>query len=120
MGRKAVVNYVVVWSKCENDSVSGTMLSWRMEATIRVMLVTRSGDSWRRWRCAAKMPSNEKCGIREVFNGLRYVVRSRVQWRMVLHDVSPWTAIYRQTRNHGVLPGRMHRCEPERLQLRAI
>jgi len=34
--------------------------------------------------------------LREVFNGLRYVVRTGVQWRMMPHDLPPWTVIYQQ------------------------
>jgi transposase len=37
-----------------------------------------------------------KHSLREVFNGLRYVVRTGVQWRMVPHDLPPWTVIYQQ------------------------
>jgi len=37
-----------------------------------------------------------KHSLREVFNGLRYVVRTGVQWRMVPHDLPPWPIIYQQ------------------------
>jgi transposase len=35
--------------------------------------------------------------LREVFNGLRYVVRSGGTWRMLPHDLPPWEAVYQQT-----------------------
>lgn len=35
--------------------------------------------------------------VREVFNGLRYVVRSGGTWRMLPHDLPPWEAVYQQT-----------------------
>ncbi len=35
--------------------------------------------------------------MREVFNALRYVVRSGCPWRMVPHDFPPWEAVYQQT-----------------------
>ena len=35
--------------------------------------------------------------LREVFNGLRYIVHTGVQWRMVPHDLPPWRAVYQQT-----------------------
>jgi len=35
--------------------------------------------------------------LRDIFNGLRYVVRTGVTWRMVPHDLPPWEAIYQQT-----------------------
>lgn len=35
--------------------------------------------------------------LREVFNGLRYVVRTGVQWRYLPNDLPPWHTIYQQT-----------------------
>ncbi len=35
--------------------------------------------------------------LREVFNGLRYMVRSGGTWRMLPHDLPPWEAVYQQT-----------------------
>ena len=35
--------------------------------------------------------------LREVFNGLRWIVRSGAPWRMMPHDLPPWEAIYQQT-----------------------
>ena len=34
--------------------------------------------------------------LREVFNGLRYVVRSGCQWRLIPHDLPPCLAVYQQ------------------------
>ena len=34
--------------------------------------------------------------LREVFNGLRYLVRSGCPWRLVPHDLPPWAAVYKQ------------------------
>src|SRR5687768_8250838 len=36
--------------------------------------------------------------LREVFNGLRYLVRSGTPWRMLPNDLPPWAAVYQQTR----------------------
>ncbi|CAA9388358.1 MAG: Mobile element protein [uncultured Phycisphaerae bacterium] len=36
--------------------------------------------------------------LREVFNGLRYVVRAGEAWRMMPHDLPPWDVVYGQTR----------------------
>ncbi len=36
--------------------------------------------------------------LREVFNGLRFIVRGGLQWRLMPHDLPPWPAIYQQTR----------------------
>lgn len=42
--------------------------------------------------------SQRRYELREVFNALRYVVRSGGQWRMLPHDFPPWEAVYQQTR----------------------
>src|SRR5829696_892448 len=36
--------------------------------------------------------------LREVFNGLRYVVRTGNQWRFMPNDLPPWEAVYQQPR----------------------
>jgi transposase len=35
--------------------------------------------------------------LREVFNGLRWVVRTGSPWRYMPHDLPPWEAVYQQT-----------------------
>lgn len=35
--------------------------------------------------------------LREVFNGLRWIVRCGAQWRMMPHDLPPWWTVYQQT-----------------------
>jgi transposase len=35
--------------------------------------------------------------LREVFNGLRWIVRTGAEWRMLPHDLPPWPAVYQQT-----------------------
>src|SRR3954471_11028965 len=35
--------------------------------------------------------------LREVFNGLRWLMRTGAQWRMMPHDLPPWAAVYQQT-----------------------
>jgi transposase len=35
--------------------------------------------------------------LREVFDGLRWIVRSGAPWRMMPHDVPPWEAVYQHT-----------------------
>ena len=34
--------------------------------------------------------------LREVFNGLRYVVKTGIPWRSMPHDLPPWAAVYQQ------------------------
>jgi transposase len=36
--------------------------------------------------------------LREVFNALRYLVRTGGAWRMLPHDLPPWSVVYQQTR----------------------
>lgn len=35
--------------------------------------------------------------LREVFNGLRWIVRTGAPWRMMPHDLPPWAAVYQQS-----------------------
>ncbi len=35
--------------------------------------------------------------LREVFNGLRFIVRGGLQWRLMPHDLPPWWVVYQQT-----------------------
>ena len=35
--------------------------------------------------------------LREVFNGLRWLVRAGAAWRMMPNDLPPWPAVYQQT-----------------------
>lgn len=35
--------------------------------------------------------------LREVLNGLRWIVRTGAQWRMMPHDLPPWSIVYQQT-----------------------
>ena len=37
--------------------------------------------------------------LREVFNGLRWIVRTGSQWRMMPHDLPPWYTAYQQGRD---------------------
>jgi transposase len=49
--------------------------------------------------------------LREVFNGLRWIVRTGASWRMMPHDVPPWEAVYQQTQRWlkaGVFEAMMH------------
>jgi transposase len=36
--------------------------------------------------------------LREVFNALRYMVKTGCQWRMIPNDLPPWNAVYQQAR----------------------
>ena len=35
--------------------------------------------------------------LREVFNGLRWLMRSGGEWRLMAHDLPPWYTVYQQT-----------------------
>ena len=36
--------------------------------------------------------------LRELFNGIRYVVKTGCQWRYLPHDFPPWSAVHQQAR----------------------
>src|SRR5215207_6397951 len=36
--------------------------------------------------------------LREVFNGVRYIVKTGGQWRSMPHDLPPWPTVYQQAR----------------------
>src|ERR1700728_3403843 len=49
--------------------------------------------------------------MREVLNGLRYIVRGGISWRMVPNDLPPWEVIYQQTQRWiaaGVFEAMVH------------
>lgn len=35
--------------------------------------------------------------LREIYNALRWIVRTGAQWRMIPNDLPPWAAVYQQT-----------------------
>src|SRR5690349_2709185 len=39
-----------------------------------------------------------KYALREVFNGLRCIVKTGAHWRMMPHDLPPWPVVYQQMR----------------------
>lgn len=49
--------------------------------------------------------------LREVFNGLRWMVRAGAGWRLMPHDLPPWAAVYQQTQRWmkaGVFEAMVH------------
>ena len=34
--------------------------------------------------------------LRELFNGVRWIVRTGAAWRIMAHDLPPWSAVYQQ------------------------
>jgi transposase len=49
--------------------------------------------------------------MREVFNGLRWIVRAGASWRMMPHDLPPWEMVYQQTQRWikaGVFEAMVH------------
>src|SRR5512134_2624934 len=49
--------------------------------------------------------------LREVFNALRWLVRTGACWRMMPHDLPPWEAVYQQLRRWlaaGVFEAMIH------------
>lgn len=49
--------------------------------------------------------------LREVFNGLRYIIRGGIPWRMMPNDLPPWHTVYQQTQRWlkaGVFEAMVH------------
>lgn len=49
--------------------------------------------------------------LREVFNGLRWIIRAGAPWRMMPNDLPPWHTVYQQTQrwiNAGVFEAMVH------------
>lgn len=49
--------------------------------------------------------------LREVYNGLRYIVRGGISWRMMPNDLPPWYTVYQQTQRWlkaGVFEAMVH------------
>ena len=49
--------------------------------------------------------------LREVFNGLRYVIRGGIPWRLMPNDLPPWELVYQQTQRWlkaGVFEAMVH------------
>ncbi len=44
----------------------------------------------------AEDAGQRKYSLREVFNGLRYIVKTGAHWRMLPHDLPPWPTVYQQ------------------------
>ena len=42
--------------------------------------------------------SQREHSLRELFNGLRYVIRYRIAWRAMPNDLPPWFSVYQQAR----------------------
>lgn len=55
-------------------------------------------------------PQRDYC-LREVFNGLRWIIRTGAQWRMLPNDLPPWTTVYQQAQRWlkaGVFEAMVH------------
>jgi len=49
--------------------------------------------------------------LRDVFNGLRWIIRTGAQWRMMPNDLPPWATVYQQAqrwRKAGVFEAMVH------------
>lgn len=56
--------------------------------------------------------------LRQVFNALRYVVKTGGQWRMMPHDLPPWAAVYQQARRWVAAKVFEHMADDLRMVLR--
>jgi transposase len=49
--------------------------------------------------------------LRDVFNGLRWIIRTGASWRMMAHDLPPWWVVYQQSQRWikaGVFEAMVH------------
>lgn len=44
------------------------------------------------------------CSLREVFNGLRWIIRTGAQWRMMPNELPPWATDYQQAQRWSASP----------------
>jgi transposase len=51
--------------------------------------------------------------LREVFNGVRYIVKTGAPWRMLPHDLPPWPVVSQQMRHWLVAGRRSAGCGPD-------
>jgi putative transposase len=61
-------------------------------------------------------PGRDPIDRREIVNGLLYVVRSGIPWRMMPHDLPNWSTVYeyfQQWRDNGVLDQIMEALRPK-------
>jgi transposase len=61
------------------------------------MCVTANGPLWPRFTLMTEDAPRRTHRLREVFNGLRWLVRAGSPWRMMPHDLPPWEAVSQQT-----------------------
>ena len=50
------------------------------------------------WSCMREDAQQRHHALRELFNGLRYVIRYGIAWRAMPNDLPPWSAVYQQSR----------------------
>lgn len=59
-----------------------------------------SDDEWAfvapYWTLMTEEAPQREHSLREVFNGLRWIVRAGASWRMMPHDLPPWYTVYPQ------------------------
>lgn len=48
--------------------------------------------------CSVLCSRYSRGALRELFNGLRYVIRYGIAWRAMQNDLPPWSAVYQQSR----------------------
>ena len=53
-----------------------------------------------------------KYSLRSVFDGILYIVKTGVQWRMLPSDFAPWQTVYYYFSNPGCAPVRRWRQTP--------
>jgi transposase len=79
----------------------GTSIEWSMSTSRHSYPSDVSDDEWALVAPYLALVSEHalqrRYDLREVYNGLRWLVRTGAQWRMLPHDFPRWEAVYQQT-----------------------
>ena len=82
------------------DQSSGWLRLWVMSLSRKACPSDVSDDEWALvapYLTLVREDAGQRAHpLREVFNGLRYVVKTGAPWRWMPHDLPPWAAVYQK------------------------
>ena len=74
-------------------------MAWLLENHTQVTFPTKSGRLFSPYLALVREDAPQRNHeLREVFNALRWIVRTGSGWRYMPHDLPLWEAVYQQTR----------------------
>lgn len=78
------------------------MIDWNISITRKPYTTDVSDEEWAfvvpYLTLLSEDASQRRYDLREVYNGLRYIVKTGSHWRNMPHDLPPWPVVYQQTR----------------------